>query len=86
MIDMKKLEKDILDYLNEFPVENRNDFQIVISQETEKIMTEDELKELSDFGKTEMRKSFFVSQYLDYDIVVVNQKIRPVKDILEINI
>ena len=86
MVDLEGIKERILKYLNEFPVESRREYQIVINYNVKELLTLEQLVDLEDFSKLETGKPIHITPFIESDIIVVNNKQRPIKNIMEMGV
>lgn len=81
MIDLEAIEQRILDYLNDISAEERFDQQIVIHSRVAELLTEEQLYNFKKFAGTETKRPLHITPYMEHDICVVNNRIRPIKHV-----
>ena len=81
MIDLEAIKNKILDYLNDIPTEERFDQQIVIHSRVSELLTEEQLRDFRRFAVTETKRPLHTTPYMQDDICVVNNRIRPIKHV-----
>lgn len=72
MIDIEKLKKVILVYLNDVSVEDRFKCQICMKQSTSKLLTKFEIMDLDEFCYIETSRHLHITPYLLPDVICVN--------------
>ncbi len=85
-MNLDDIENKILRWLNEFPLVDRRDFQIVLSTKYRDTLLEEEFDALNLFCINEIHRPIFVSPFVQKDITVVNNRKRPITDILELEV
>ena len=87
MIDLDKLIEVILEYLNDIPLEERYCYQIVIREDLKSKFTSLQIHDFMIFSLDETHRPLHFSPYVFDDIIIINNKVRPIKDlkILQIN-
>jgi len=86
-MDYLENEKDkILRFLNEFPYTDRRDFQIIISKNFRDNLSDKIFDNLNLFCIDEIHRPIHISPFVKKDITVVNNKKRPIEDILELEV
>ena len=86
MLYLEEIEEKILRWLNEFPLVDRKDFQIILYKKYRKTLSIEEFDEFNLFCKDEIYKYISVSPFVEKDITVVNNRKRPITDILELEV
>ena len=72
LVNLKKLEDDILEYLNDVPVVDRFHYQICLNSNVKDKFTYGQLVEFNNFCFIETSHHLHITSYLEYDIVCVN--------------
>lgn len=72
MIDIEKLKRNILIYLNDVSVKDRFKCQICMRQSTSELLTKFEIADLDEFCYIETSKHLHITPYLLPDMVCVN--------------
>ena len=86
MIDLERLEKDIMDFLGELRFEDRFSYRIIIKESVKYDFTEEQKKDFKSFSIHQTNRTPFISPFVDDDITVVNNKVRPITDIIKFNL
>ena len=72
MIDIEKLKRNILIYLNDISVEDRLKCQICMKQSTSELLTKLEITDLDEFCYVETSRHLHITPYLLPEVVCVN--------------
>lgn len=81
-----EVQEKILEYIENNKIENLRDYQVVISKKYREYLTEGEFDALNLFVIDLIHRPIFVSPWVDRDLFIVNNQVRPIKNLFILDI